>query len=1129
MDPEEPNPVVSDEDAGKTGFRRLSETPIPQVSQTAAEVADSARLLDPDEEEPAIPDELAGRLGFRRLSQTPIPEVAETAAEVADTAAGLDIETASDTANLPTIVIAAPEPVRAPSFHERADSKFNVSAIEEHGSSDNSPEKDDAATRGSPLTPKENEELAALKEEKSNKQEVIEKKPLRKLEDIAARRAEMESAQTDQSEAHTSFDADKVDDSIAKDTLSAKDDSMIEDGGNDVADKADESERDGKTKIRDEKREKATVKRDSEEVHEEAEDAKFDEERETRERAAPGLATEIDQVRVFEREESNTAGDTKQTEEFATVIKEEISASGSVAAVEVPASSEDEKARPEEVTRALQPAGRGAQLAKEENGDKPTEFTNPEKPVTWQLPEKVDSQKEPVAGSALTEPDIAIDQSLVELTPFVTDKAREVDSQVDQARADAAQSVPQAEVELPELEETGEQHGFPAVNKTLPKETASQKIENRDLQSAREPPASTHVSSTAPQDLSELESLAQVVGAEPPSEEGEGEVCQSNASSTENFEEIPLETAKASYEDSQDRMDMTEETTFETMLAPERRSITDEDKIDIVSTPTQEEAPGDSQTEPASGAEPCSKGDRDEPRDANKQHALTEHEPDIQPKTVPDSIRLEYEPITPEAPVTGGGIDETIRDVESGAFPMRSPPAMESATEDPRSTEGMSKVRISVEEAEVSEPEAGVVLKDDSVWEISENAKEASALVWDESVPRATEQKPSTDVKATEKPCTSEQKLELETELQKIDQPLKEAEETHRGPDVTHEAERASKEVEASNQVEDAIFKASRMEHDCEIEKESKKERILHAEAGPKNASCRSASGDVKACETEGDVSKVAASDETAPLSKEKAHQEPTIIKLPDAEPEACKTPGKFEVGETAKSEPLPPIVADFHVAEDAGTSQEACTDLQEAPEEKKLAAMPEDSTTSEQVIASGVEGKPSASGSHLQPSTPVAISGALTKDDITLGVVSKEENKDLNPSEANPALGEETNKSDRVLMRHRESNPANQSEQTNTSEVAEDARMTREPHVAAAGSATGFEVTQVSEIKQRKGKKPETAEGYGPDQPADGNHDRALAPPTVHRKGNFLHDFFRALFVDWIGGFLARCFGRRK
>lgn len=62
----------------------------PSFVRTAAEVADSAALLDKEEAEAEVPDEEAGRTGYRRLSATPIPEVASTAAEVADTAQRLD-------------------------------------------------------------------------------------------------------------------------------------------------------------------------------------------------------------------------------------------------------------------------------------------------------------------------------------------------------------------------------------------------------------------------------------------------------------------------------------------------------------------------------------------------------------------------------------------------------------------------------------------------------------------------------------------------------------------------------------------------------------------------------------------------------------------------------------------------------------------------------------------------------------------------------------------------------------------------------------------------------------------------------------------------------------------------------
>jgi hypothetical protein len=55
-------------------------------------VADSAALLDKDEPEPDLSDTEAGKLGFRRLTHTPIPEVANTAAEVADSASMLDLE-----------------------------------------------------------------------------------------------------------------------------------------------------------------------------------------------------------------------------------------------------------------------------------------------------------------------------------------------------------------------------------------------------------------------------------------------------------------------------------------------------------------------------------------------------------------------------------------------------------------------------------------------------------------------------------------------------------------------------------------------------------------------------------------------------------------------------------------------------------------------------------------------------------------------------------------------------------------------------------------------------------------------------------------------------------------------------
>lgn len=70
-----------------------SETRTPDIAEVAAEVADSAATLDREQPTPPISDEEAGRIGFRRMSTTPIPEVANTAAEVADIAAKLDGET----------------------------------------------------------------------------------------------------------------------------------------------------------------------------------------------------------------------------------------------------------------------------------------------------------------------------------------------------------------------------------------------------------------------------------------------------------------------------------------------------------------------------------------------------------------------------------------------------------------------------------------------------------------------------------------------------------------------------------------------------------------------------------------------------------------------------------------------------------------------------------------------------------------------------------------------------------------------------------------------------------------------------------------------------------------------------
>ena len=94
-DNQDEQPTVAN--AAKELFHRLdphsgSGASTPGFVRTAAEVADSAALLDRDDDEPKVTDEEAGRTGYRRLSATPIPDIANTAAEVADTAQALDSE-----------------------------------------------------------------------------------------------------------------------------------------------------------------------------------------------------------------------------------------------------------------------------------------------------------------------------------------------------------------------------------------------------------------------------------------------------------------------------------------------------------------------------------------------------------------------------------------------------------------------------------------------------------------------------------------------------------------------------------------------------------------------------------------------------------------------------------------------------------------------------------------------------------------------------------------------------------------------------------------------------------------------------------------------------------------------------
>jgi hypothetical protein len=84
--------LLHSQDAVPDHIIMRSDSRTPELADTAAEVSESAALLDWDRDPPTPPmsDEEAGRIGYRRMSSTPIPEVAKTAAEVADVAATLD-------------------------------------------------------------------------------------------------------------------------------------------------------------------------------------------------------------------------------------------------------------------------------------------------------------------------------------------------------------------------------------------------------------------------------------------------------------------------------------------------------------------------------------------------------------------------------------------------------------------------------------------------------------------------------------------------------------------------------------------------------------------------------------------------------------------------------------------------------------------------------------------------------------------------------------------------------------------------------------------------------------------------------------------------------------------------------
>ncbi|KAL0931821.1 uncharacterized protein CTRU02_212774 [Colletotrichum truncatum] len=73
--------------------KRLSSTPIEQVANTAAEVADTAEKLDAEDDTARLaPLNRLKDEERKRLSSTPIEQVAKTAAEVADTAQKLDAD-----------------------------------------------------------------------------------------------------------------------------------------------------------------------------------------------------------------------------------------------------------------------------------------------------------------------------------------------------------------------------------------------------------------------------------------------------------------------------------------------------------------------------------------------------------------------------------------------------------------------------------------------------------------------------------------------------------------------------------------------------------------------------------------------------------------------------------------------------------------------------------------------------------------------------------------------------------------------------------------------------------------------------------------------------------------------------
>ncbi|KAM7197730.1 hypothetical protein V8F33_005454 [Rhypophila sp. PSN 637] len=160
----------------------------PTLAMNAAEVADSAALLNEEEPEAEISDAEAGRIGFRRMSATPIIEVANTAAEVADSAQNLDDDIDVAAPNHPREVYDFrdddDETDKPPLFaHECVGMKdLNGAVHEDHVHEDN-PEHDDH-NQNQPVEEADLDEIdlndPTLERFPSNREEII--NTVRKLE-----------------------------------------------------------------------------------------------------------------------------------------------------------------------------------------------------------------------------------------------------------------------------------------------------------------------------------------------------------------------------------------------------------------------------------------------------------------------------------------------------------------------------------------------------------------------------------------------------------------------------------------------------------------------------------------------------------------------------------------------------------------------------------------------------------------------------------------------------------------------------------------------------------------------------------------------------------------------------------